>query len=351
MNIALQYIYALLAFSLIIIVHELGHFVLAKINKVHVEEFFIGMGPKLLKFKSKSGTLWGLSAIPVGGYNKISGMTREEEVPKGKEEKVFYKKPYWSKLLIIIGGAFFNVLFAFVLIFIFFSMGTYSATNKVDYIQESSPAYTFGIKKYDEIIGINDVEVNNWEEFAENIKKYPGEKINLKIIRDNKQLEIEVTLEEKEGEGYLGISPTTEKQIPGFFQSLKESLIFIGDFFISFFKLLGMLFTGQLGFEEARPVSPIGLVSIFQQSASMGLQYFIMIIALVSLLLGFSNIIPLLPLDGGHIIVLTIEAIKKKPLSKKAIQIYNSIGIVIFISLFLVGIVFDILKPINIMNM
>lgn len=351
MSIALQYIYALLAFSLIIIVHEFGHFIFAKVNKVHVEEFFIGMGPKLLKFKSRSGTLWGLSAIPVGGYNKISGMNREEEVPEGKEDKVFYKKSYWSKLSIIIGGAFFNVLFAFLLIFIFFSMGIYSATNKVDYVQEDSPAYTFGIKQYDEIIKIKDVEINNWEEFSENIKKYPGEKIALTIIRDNRQLEIEVVLGEKEGEGYLGISPAVEKQIPGFFQALKESFIFIGDFFVSFFKLLGMLFTGQLGFEQARPVSPIGLVSIFQQSASMGSQYFIMIIALVSLLLGFSNIIPLLPLDGGHIVVLTIEAVRRKPISKKAVQIYNSIGIVIFISLFLVGIVFDILKPINIMNM
>lgn len=351
MSMALQYIYALLAFSLIIIVHESGHFILAKINKVHVEEFFIGMGPKLLKFKSKSGTLWGLSAIPVGGYNKISGMNREEEIPAGREDKVFYKKPYWSKISIIIGGAFFNVLFAFLLIFIFFSMGIYSATNKVDFVEEGSPAYVSGIQIYDEVIKIKDTEISNWEEFSENIKKYPGENVSLQIIRDNELIEIKVMLGEKEGEGYLGISPSVEKQIPGFFKAIKESFKFIGDFFISYFKLLGMLFTGQLGFEQARPVSPIGLVSIFQQSASIGSQYFIMIIALVSLLLGFSNIIPLLPLDGGHIVVLTIEAIRRKPLSRKAVNIYNSIGIVIFISLFLVGIVFDILKPINIMNM
>ncbi len=351
MNIALQYIYALLAFSLIIIVHELGHFILAKINKVHVEEFFVGMGPKLIKFKSKSGTLWGLSAIPIGGYNKISGMNREEEIPEGKEEKVFYKKNYWSKISIIIGGALFNVLLAFLLIFIFFSMGIYSATNKVDYVQEGSPAYISGIQQYDEIIKIKDVKISNWEDFSENIKKYPGEKLTLEIIRNNSLLEIEVVLGENEGEGYLGISPVIEKQIPGFFEALKETFKFIGNFFVSYFKLLGMLFTGQLGFEQARPVSPIGLVSIFQQSASMGSQYFIMIIALVSLLLGFSNIIPLLPLDGGYLVVLTIEAIRRKPLTKKAVEIYNSIGIVIFISLFLVGIVFDILKPINIMNM
>lgn len=350
-NDILQYIYALLAFSFIIIIHEFGHFLFARISKVHVEEFFIGIGPKLLKFRAKSGTLWGLSAIPVGGYNKISGMNRDEAVPAGKEDRLFYKKPYWIKILIIIGGAFFNILFAFLLIFIFFNMGMEVGTNKIEYIQENSPAYIYGLKQYDEIIKINNTVINNWEELSENIKKFPNQKVQIIINRSNQHKEIEIVLEEKNGEGYLGISPITERQFPGVLKSLKETIKFIRDFIISYFKLLGMLFIGKLSFEQARPVSPIGLVSVFKQSASMGLQYFIMIIALVSLLLGFSNLIPLLPLDGGHILVLTIEAIRKRPLNKKAIQIYNATGMVIFISLFLIAIGFDIFRPFNFTGM
>jgi len=207
MNIVLQYIFAILAFSIIIIVHELGHFTFAKINRVHVEEFFIGMGPKLLKFKSKSGTLWGLAAIPLGGYNKISGMDREEELPKGKEDKAFYKKPYWPKISIIISGALFNVLFAFLMICIFFGMGVYSPTNKVDYVVQDSPAFTYGIKQNDEVIGINDIDIESWYEFSENIKKFPNEKVVLKVVRDGEVKELEVVLSEQEGSGYLGISP------------------------------------------------------------------------------------------------------------------------------------------------
>lgn len=351
MNIAIQYILAILAFSIIIVVHEFGHFIFAKINGIFVEEFFIGMGPKILKFKTKSGTQWGLAAIPLGGYNKIIGMDRDEEVPLDKKDKVFYSKPFWVKFLVLNGGAFFNILFALILIIVFFNMGVFVPTNQVDYIENGSPAQIYGIQKGDKIVSINNIQINTWDDFSENVKKFPDKEVTFKIIRDGKEINIQVVLDNKDGIGYLGVSPTVEKQKMGFRKTLIESFRFLQDFIVSYFKLLGMLFTGGLSLEEARPVSPIGVVAIMQQSASMGLQFFVMMIALISLLLGFTNVIPLLPLDGGHIIVAISEAIIKRPLSKKAIQIYNSIGIVIFIALFLIGFMFDIFKPIDITNM
>ncbi|MHB9127733.1 MAG: site-2 protease family protein, partial [Candidatus Humimicrobiaceae bacterium] len=155
----------------------------------------------------------------------------------------------------------------------------------------------------------------------------------------------------KEGSGYLGISPKVEKVKMGFGGIIRETFKLTGNFVITYFKLLGMLITEQLSFAEARPVSPIGVVTIFQQSAAMGFQNFIMLVALVSLILGFSNLIPILPVDGGHIIINIIEAIRKKPVSRRAVQIYSNIGLFIFISLFVVGFLFDIIKPINISNM
>ncbi|MCX6347810.1 MAG: site-2 protease family protein, partial [Actinobacteria bacterium] len=123
MSTALQYVLAIIGFSFIIIVHEFGHFIFAKINKIFVEEFFLGMGPKILKFKSKSGTLWGLCAIPVGGYNKIAGMDREEKIPEERKDNIYYKKSFWVKFSVIFGGALMNAIFAVLLIIIFFSMG------------------------------------------------------------------------------------------------------------------------------------------------------------------------------------------------------------------------------------
>lgn len=351
MNTVFQYILAILGFSIIIIVHEFGHFIFAKINKIFVEEFFVGMGPKILKFKAKSGTLWGLSAIPVGGYNKISGMDRDEKVPEDKKDQVYYKKPFWVKFSVIFGGALMNVVFAVILIIIFFSMGIYSPANTIDFIEKNSPAQTYGLNINDKILYLNDTQIKNWDDFSINVKKYPDKDVIFKVLRDGEELSIKVKLGAKEGSGYLGISPKLEKVKLGFGGVIKETFKLVGNFTATYFKLLGMLFAGKLPFTEARPVSPIGLVAIFQQSAALGFQNFIMLVGLVSLILGFSNLIPLLPLDGGHIVIIIIEAIRKKPVSKKAFQIYSSIGLVIFIALFAIGFVFDIIKPINISNM
>ena len=351
MNIALQYILAIVGFSLIIIVHEFGHFIFAKINKIFVEEFFVGMGPKILKFKSKSGTLWGLAAIPVGGFNKIAGMDREEKVPEERKDQVYYNKPFWVKFSVIFGGALMNVVFAVLLIIIFFSMGTYSPANKIDFIEKYSPAEEYGLKINDEILYLNNTQITSWDDFSVNVKKYPGKSVSFTILREGKELKIDVKLGVKEGSGYLGISPKVEKIKMGFGGIIKETFKLTGDFVVSYFKLLGMLVTGQLSFAEARPVSPIGVVTIFQQSAAMGFQNYIMLVALVSLILGFSNLIPILPVDGGHIVINIIESIRKRPVSRRAVQIYSNIGLFIFISLFVVGFIFDIVKPININNM
>jgi len=351
MSTALQYVLAIIGFSFIIIVHEFGHFIFAKINKIFVEEFFLGMGPKILKFKSKSGTLWGLCAIPVGGYNKIAGMDREEKIPEERKDNIYYKKSFWVKFSVIFGGALMNAVFAVLLIIIFFSMGIYSPTNSIDFVEKNSPAQTYGLKINDKILYLNDIKIQNWDDFSVNIKKYPDKVVSFRVLRDGKELKIDVTLGIKEGSGYLGISPKIEKVKMGFGGVIKETFKLTGDFIVSYFKLMGMLFTGKLSFAEARPVSPIGVVAIFQQSAAMGFQNYIMLVALVSLMLGLSNLIPLLPFDGGHIVINIIEAIRKKPVSRKAVQIYSNIGLVILVSLFVVGLVFDIIKPINISNM
>ena len=104
-----QYLLAILGFSIIILVHEFGHFIFARFSKMYVSEFFIGFGPKILKFKSKkSGTLFGISAIPLGGYNKILGTDRNEVIPEDLKDKAFYNKPFYKKFLVISGGGLFR---------------------------------------------------------------------------------------------------------------------------------------------------------------------------------------------------------------------------------------------------
>ncbi|GAH82532.1 unnamed protein product, partial [marine sediment metagenome] len=149
-------------------------------------------------------------------------------------------------------------------------------------------------------------------------------------------MKLEVRLDNKEGQGYLGIGPRYIEEKLGFFKIVKESFRMTGNISVTYVKLFGMLFSGKIPFREARPVSPIGIVSIFQQSVSMGMQNFIFFVALVSILMGFGMLIPILPLDGGNIVLIIIEAIRRKAVPRKVLEIFNSIGIFILVSILII---------------
>ena len=346
-----QYILAIIGLSMIVIVHEFGHFLIAKLSGIHVEEFFIGFGPKLFKFKDRRGTAYGISAIPVGGYNKLLGMDRNESIPSGMEDKAFHNKPFYKKLQVSIGGVGFNIIFAVILIGIFLSMGVLVPTTIIDYIQPEAPADISGFKIGDKVIALNDQKIESWDDFSALTKKYPGKEVTYTVIRDGEEIKLEVKLNNVEDQGYLGISPSSVEEKLGFFEIVKESFKITWDISVTYIKLFGMLFSGKIPLSEARPVSPVGIVNIFQQSVSMGMQNFIFFVALVSILMGFGNLIPILPLDGGNILLIIIEAIRRKPVPRKVLEIINSTGIFILISILIVGFVFDIINPFNITNM
>jgi len=351
LNVFFQYILAILGFSLIILVHETGHFLFAKVSGIYVEEFFIGFGPKLIKFKSRGGTTYGISAFLLGGYNKILGLDRNEHIPEDKKDKAFCNKPFGSKLLTTVGGVGMNAVFAVILIGIFLSMGVFAPVNVIDYVQPDSPADINGFKVGDRVIALDDNRIEGWDKFSSLTKNNPGKKVTYTVIRNGQELKIKTKLDNVEGEGFLGISPKVVKKKLGFLEIVKGSFVMTWQITKSYIELFGMLFSGKLSFAEARPVSPVGVISIFQQSASMGFQNFILFVALVSLLLAFGNLIPILPLDGGHVAILLVEAIRRRPVSKKFLEIYNKIGIVILVSLLAVGFIFDIISPFNLQNM
>lgn len=347
----LQYILAIIGLSLIVLVHEFGHFLMAKLSGIHVEEFFIGFGPKLFKFKDRKGTTYGISAIPVGGYNKLLGMDRNESIPPHLKDKAFQNKPFYKKLLVSIGGVGFNIIFAVILIGIFLSMGVLVPTAIIDYIQPETPADTGGFEVGDKVIALNDQKIESWDDFSSLTKKYPSGEVTYTVIRDGEEIKLVVKLDKVEGQGYLGIGPQYVKEKLGFFEIVKESFRVTWDISITYIKLFGMLLSGKIPFSEARPVSPVGIVNIFQQSASMGTQNFIFFIALVSLLMGFGNLIPIFPLDGGNIVLIIVETIRKKPVPRKVMETLNFIGIFILVSILIIGFVFDIINPFDIRNM
>ena len=350
----LQYILAIIGLSMIVIVHEFGHFLMAKLSGIHVEEFFIGFGPKLFKFKDRRGTAYGISAIPVGGYNKLLGMDRNESIPPNLKNKAFQNKPFYKKMLVAIGGVGFNVIFAVILIGIILS---FAPTVIISFIEPESPADINGFKVSDEVIALNDQKIESWDDFSEVTEEHPDKVVTYTVIRGGEEIKLEVKLGNVEGQGYLGISPryTVSPRYAiekfGFFGVIKESLRITWDISVTYVKLFGMLFSGKIPLSEARPVSPIGLVSLFQQFASISMQDFLFFVALVSILMGFGNLIPILPLDGGNIVLIIIEAVRRKPVPRKVLEIFNSVGVFIMVSILIIGFVFDIVNPIDISNL
>jgi len=324
--IVLQYLLAILGLSLIIIVHEFGHFIFARAGRMYIHEFFIGFGPRLFKFKSKAGTVYGVKAIPVGGYVKVMGMDRNE-----------------------VAG--FNVIFAVILIGVFLSMGLYEPGTTIEYVQPETPAEISGLRVGDKVIAIDGEKIGSWDEFASLTQDKPGKEVVYTIVRDGREIEVTPILDTVEGSGYLGISPEYVKTYMSFPEIVKESFVMTWDIITTYVKLFGKLFTGQIPFDQARPVSPIGVVSIFQQSISMGMQNFILFLALVSILIGFGNLLPILPLDGGNIVLLIIETIRKRPVPQRVLEVTNSIGIFLMVALLITGFVFDIISPFNLSDM
>jgi regulator of sigma E protease len=347
----LQYILAVAGLSLIVFIHELGHFSMAKLGRIHVEEFFIGFGPKLFKFRDRKGTEYGVSIIPLGGYNKILGMDRNESIPPDLKDKAFHNKPFYKKFLVAAGGIIFNIVFAVLLIIIFLSMGVMAPTTTIDYIQPDAPAGTGGFEIGDRVVALEGQSVESWDDFSTLTKKYPGEEVTYTVIRGDSEIELKVKLDNVDGQGYLGIGPGYIEEKLGFAGTIKESLIITWDISVTYVKLFGMLFSGEIPLREARPVSPVGIVNIMQQTASLGIQNFIFFTALVSLLLGYGNMIPILPLDGGNIIFIIIESIRKKPVPRKLIEVANSVGLFILVSLLIIAFILDIIKPFDIMNL
>jgi len=230
-------------------------------------------------------------------------------------------------------------------------MGVWVPSTVIEYIQPDSPAETAGFKIGDKVIALNGQPVESWDDFSSMTKKFPDREVTYTVKRGDNEIQIKVRLDNKDGEGFLGISPEYEVKKLGFIGTIKESFKLIWDISIIYVKSFGMLFSGEIPLSEARPVSPVGIVSIFQQSVAMGIQNFIFFVAFVSLLLGYGNLIPIIPLDGGNIILIIVESIRRKPVSTKVIEIANYVGSFILISLIIIALILDIISPFNIMNL
>ncbi|WP_226892019.1 RIP metalloprotease RseP [Paraclostridium bifermentans] len=292
---------AILAFGVIVFIHELGHFLFAKKAGVRIHEFAIGMGPKIYSFK-KGETVYSIRLLPLGGYVAMEGEDGDSHDPRA-----FGNKSILQRASILFAGPFFNIILtAVILAGIYMYQGMPSTTLK-DVI-DGSVAQKAGIQVGDTITEINGNDIKNWNELSKNIQDSKGKELKLTIDRNGKEKEIEVTPESKEGNYIIGIYPENKKDILGSFGMAIKSTIAMLSQMIAF---LGKLITGNLpGGLEGSVAGPIGVISIVADATKVGVINVLYLAAVISLNLGVLNLLPIPALDGGRLFFLFIEFLR-----------------------------------------
>lgn len=312
-------IVALLVFSIIVFIHELGHFTFAKMNGVKVHEFSIGMGPKI--YSIKKDTEYSIRLLPLGGFVSMEGEDEESSDPRS-----FGAKSILQRASIIFAGPFFNIIFTIILFIpIFMFIG--SQTTTLGGVTENGPAYSAGVKVGDTIEAIDGKKVNSWQDVIQSLNESDGSDVKLSIDRNGQNKEISVTPQKGEDGRYvIGIETKVERNI---LTSIKNAFTTTYDMTVQMITFVGQLFTGTVPGGVGNSVSgPLGVISIVSEAAKMGIVNIMYIAAVLSLNLGIINLVPFPALDGGRLFMLAIEAIRGgKKLDPNKEAMINMVGL------------------------
>ncbi|MBI1839104.1 MAG: site-2 protease family protein [Candidatus Colwellbacteria bacterium] len=335
-------IIAVIFLAVLIIGHEFGHFAVAKLFGLRVDEFGFGFPPRILS-KKVGETEYTLNAIPFGGFVKIYGEDRNG-VGAGDDKRNFQNMASYKKALVIVSGAVMNFLIGWLAISAVFMIGTPQSVF-VGQVQSGSPASLAGIVSGDRL-----VEFKMITDFTSFIDSNRGQNIALKITRNNEEININVTprTNPPTGEGPLGVS-LIDGGVPkqSFFRALydglKTSASIIAVIFASIFSLIISLFSGNWGL--ASTVSgPVGIFAFLGTATSLGIVYLFQILGLISLNLAAMNVIPFPALDGGRLFFVIYEKISGGRLSERFESLSHAIGFAILVSLMIAVTIKDIMK-------
>ncbi len=318
----LKIISFIFVFGIIVLSHEFGHFITARLNGIRIHEFSLGMGPSVLK-KQGPETLYSVRLFPIGGYVRMEGEDGESDDPRS-----FVQKKPWQRLIVLAAGAMMNFLLAYVLIvIIMFSVGYPS--NIVDQVLEGSPAEVAGIQSGDKIIRIGDTPIDSWESVIEGIDSSDGSKLTIEIMRDGSQMVLGVTptIDPTDNTYRIGISSLPVRQMG---QSFTLAAKQFGTFFTDIFKFFTQLGSNKV---EGEIVGPVGIVNVIGQAAQAGLLNLLFIAAYISINLGIVNLLPFPALDGGRIIFVLIEMVLGRPINREKEGYVHYVGFVILLGL------------------
>ena len=321
---------AIFVFGVLVTVHELGHFITAKMTGMKVEEFAIGFGPNI--YQQKDGdTLYSLRAIPLGGYNKIAGMDPEDPwEPAG-----FKAKSIPSRMLVILAGSLMNFVLPVILFSgIFMIDGVEKPVDKpiLGIVVEDKAAYNAGLEVGDKILTINGAPMHTWNDVVTTLRANGTNEVTLTAERNGTVQTYKMLPEYNEelGRPLIGISPKFIKERLGVVDSIKLGFTSTKSVIVMMVEGLQRIITGKASAEVS---GPIGVAQMAGQVAAEGLLPLLNFVAFLSINLGVINLLPLPALDGGHFILLLYEGLRGKPLGAKAMHHIQTIGIAIILAI------------------
>jgi regulator of sigma E protease len=351
----MSWLLVFLGFSLLIILHEAGHFLAAKATGMRVERFFLFFPPKLVAVK-RGETEYGIGAIPLGGFVKITGMNPEEDFPPEVEHRAYYHQPVWKRIVVIGAGPAVNILLAFAILFAL-AFGASDVTTRVGEIVPGSPAAGV-LRPGDRIISVDgrayprlDAE-GRLERFFDAVGSHrcAGRQIDgckaaapvvLRVERSGelKTISVRPEYERSAGRTRIGFSYATAPAELGVGEAFARSWQDIWQVTSGTVKVFSHLFES----EQRKQVSGVvGVSDVAHEVIGFGPRAALALLALVSLSLGLINLFPFLPLDGGHIFWSLVEKVRGAPVSFKVMERAGAIGFVLVIMLFFLGLSNDI---------
>ena len=362
-----------------VMVHEFGHYITARRYGMWVSEFFVGFGKRIWSVQ-RGETEFGVKAIPAGGYCKIEGMAPNDEMPEGEEGRAFYKASTGKKLIILGAGSFLHFALGFLLLFTLFAgVGTNQVLPVINQVVPDSAAQAAGIQAGDEVVSINGKRVTEWYKDVEVIRESQGRELSLVLKRNGEEISVNASARLTDIDGtqryVLGIVNDVGLKRSGLFLSLKNSATVTQGFLTESVKSLGKLpekipalWGATVRGDERDPNGLVGVVGVARVSGeAVGsekltpmerLATFILIVASLNIFVGVFNLLPILPLDGGHMAVAIADAIRAffarlrgrprpAPIDVTVLTPITMVVFVVLATLTLLLLVADVINPVT----
>jgi regulator of sigma E protease len=348
----LNVISAAIALGILVLVHEFGHFLVARLANVKVLVFSLGFGKKLITFK-RGETEYAISIFPLGGYVKMLGESGEDEISEDEAHRSYSNKPPLVKMAIAFAGPFFNVLFAGFLFYLIFVTGFPVLLPKVGDIIKDSPAAQAGLQAGDVIEGIEGKAVREWTDLQNTVTGSELKPLRFAVKRDGKIFDVNITPKESEDKNIfgekvnrkmIGVAPSgetviqKENPIAAFPKAVLRTYNICELTVVGLAKLVrGSISAKNIG-------GPILILQTAGKTAREGKSTFLSFVAIISINLAIVNVLPIPILDGGHILFYAIEIITRRSISQKTVEMAQKVGIVILVMIMAFAFYNDIVR-------